>query len=148
MSAPPEVLAASADLAPAFNAAAHGQKPPRKSSPPFSLRLTASERAYLEEAAGNQPLGAFIRARLFGEQESTRRTSRRPSLDHQKLALVLAELGRSRLSQNINQIAKAANCGTLRVSAGLNADLQSACADIRLLRETLLAALGLKTEGE
>ncbi len=141
MSAPSE---ASAALAPAFNTAALGKKPPRKPSPPFSLRLTPRERARLEELAGSQPIGTYIRARLFGEEADTRRKLRRPRVDDQKLAHVLAELGRSRLAQNMNQIARAANTGTLEASPELNAELQDACKTVRILRETLMAAIGLK----
>ena len=34
-------------------------------SAPFSLRLTFEERALLEQAAGDMPLGAYIRSKLF-----------------------------------------------------------------------------------
>lgn len=122
--------------------------PPAKSKPaPFSLRLSASERDYLEQQAGSRSLGAYIRARLLGEQAQTRRTLRKPAVDHKTLALVLAELGRSRLSANLNQIAKACNTGTLAVTPGLVEDLRRACADIRAMREMLITALGLKVEG-
>lgn len=148
MSTSGRVLPALAGLVSEFNHVAPEQRPPRRRSiPPFSIRLSASERAHLEAVAGPRPLGAYIRSRLFGDQTDARRKSRRPSLDHQKLALVLAELGRSRLASNMNQIAKAANCGTLEISRELTADLQLACADIRMLRETLIAALGLKSQG-
>ncbi len=38
----------------------------RKTPPPFSLRLSFEERARLERDAGDMPLGAYIRERLFG----------------------------------------------------------------------------------
>lgn len=51
--------------------------PPKKSkrryTPPFSLRFTMDERKRLDEMAGNQPLGSYIRNRLFGEQVEKRR---------------------------------------------------------------------------
>lgn len=134
------------DLTSAFRPAAQGVEAPlkRKSSPPYSLRLTARERARVEEMAGSQPIGAYIRARLFGEDADARRKSRRPRVDDQKLAHVLAELGRSRLAQNMNQIAKAANTGTLEASPELTGELEDACKTVRILRETLMAAIGLK----
>ncbi|MGH8510396.1 MAG: hypothetical protein ACREU8_03125 [Gammaproteobacteria bacterium] len=66
--------------------------PRRKTAPPFALRLTAEARARLYEQAGSQPLGTYIRSRLFGEHAQKRRRIRRPGPDHKKLALVPAEL--------------------------------------------------------
>ncbi|WP_171098166.1 hypothetical protein [Ruegeria sp. HKCCD7255] len=52
-----------------FNTLAKGKTPA-----PFSLRLTFEERAKLEEAANGLPLGAYIKAKLFGEDlEKVRR---------------------------------------------------------------------------
>jgi len=58
---------------------------------------------------------------------------------------VLAALGNSRLSSNLNQIAKAANRGALPVTEELSLDLQSACLDIRAMRMALMMALGFQT---
>ena len=43
-----------------------------KTPAPFSLRLTFEERAMLEHMAGDRPLGAFIRGKLFGEKARPR----------------------------------------------------------------------------
>ena len=77
-----------------------------KKAPPFSLRLTEEERDRLNSQTGNQPLGAYIRSRIFGKDVEVRRPVRRTRLDHQKLALLLAELGNSRLASNMNQLAR------------------------------------------
>ena len=119
----------------------------QKSAPPFSLRLTVEERARLNEQAGSLPLGSYIRSRLFGQNTEKRRPVRRPSPDHQKLALVLSELGRSRLASNMNQLAKAANIGTLDFSDAVVKELEDACRAISQMRDMLVAALGLKPEG-
>ena len=118
----------------------------RDRAAPFSIRLTQEERARLEAEAGSQPLGAYIRSRLLGDQAKKRRASRRPGVDHKKLALVLAELGRSRLASNMNQLAKAANVGALDVSPEVNSELQDACRSIVAIREMLIEALGVKPE--
>jgi hypothetical protein len=118
----------------------------QKSAPPFSLRLTTEERNRLNDLAGTQPLGAYIRSKLFGTDTEKRRPVRRPGLDHQKLALVLSELGRSRLASNMNQLAKAANCGTLDFSENMLAEIREACRAITQMREMLIVALGLKPE--
>ena len=111
---------------------------------PFSIRLSADERAYLQERAGSQPLGAYIRDVLLGENALPRRKSRRPSIDEQQLAEVMAELGRSRLSSNLNQLAKSVNIGTLDVSEDVEAQLLDACGAVIALRDALYLALGLR----
>ena len=65
-----------------------------KTAAPFSLRLTFEERAKLEEAANGVPLGAYIKAKLFGEDlEKVRRRNTRPVEDHIALARVLHPWG-------------------------------------------------------
>lgn len=122
-----------------FNAA--GGRPSKPT--PFSLRLTFEERAKLNAMAGDRPLGSFIRDRLLGDVATKRAfRSRRPLADKQALARALSLLGQSRLSSNMNQIAKAVHLGTLPVGADLEAELAAACADIREMRDALIAALG------
>jgi hypothetical protein len=116
----------------------------RRQTPPFSLRLTETERAALERAAGYMPLGAYIRSRLFEAMEEPRRRHRRPKVeDQQALARVLAELGRSRIASNLNQLAKAVNTGSLPVNPDTEAAIQVAKTGIELMRADLLRALGL-----
>ncbi|MEO1343524.1 MAG: hypothetical protein AAFV74_05160 [Pseudomonadota bacterium] len=116
-----------------------------KTPPPFSLRFTFEERAQLDEAANGVPLGAYIRAVLFGEDlKKVRRRGVRPVEDQQELARVLAMLGASRLSQNVNQLAKACNIGALPVTPDTEAALVQACDDVADMRQVLLKALGSK----
>lgn len=117
-------------------------KPP----PPFSLRLSADERAELIRRAGSKALGAYIRAQLLGDAAAPRRASRQPAKDQQALAKLLAELGKSRLASNLNQLAKAANTGALPVSPETEQALVQACADVRRMRHALLMALGFRGE--
>lgn len=121
--------------------------PRKKAASPFCLRLTSGERARLQSEAGSQPLGAYIRDRLLGDRAIRRRRSRRPQVDERKLAQLLAELGASRLSANMNQLARAANIGALPVTPELEEDLQEACAAIAAMRALLIDALGVKSEG-
>ena len=118
-----------------------------KKPSPFSLRLTDEEREILNQKAGNQPLGSYIRKCLLGDNTQKRRSIRKPKIDEQKIALVLAELGRSRLSSNLNQLAKAANCGTLDVSKTTEQQLLEAYKAIITMRDNLISALGLKSGG-
>jgi hypothetical protein len=114
---------------------------------PFSLRLSAEERARLIEEAKGTPLGAYIRAKVLGTAPPVR--MRRTGLavkDRQALAQVLALLGQSRLSSNMNQLAHAANIGALPLTPETEADLCESLRDVRAMRRLLLVALGLNAE--
>jgi|GEM_PF-1023014 len=118
--------------------------PDKKNKPaPFSLRLSREERNQLERAAAGMPLGQFIRQKLFEGDLTPRRTrGQRPVKDHSALGRVLGALGSSRLSSNLNQLAKAAHLGALPVTPELEADLLEACDSIRAMRRDLMIALG------
>lgn len=92
------------------------------------------------------PLGAYIRSRLFDQPVGDRRPrqAKRPVKDHQALASVLGELGKSRIANNLNQLAKAANSGSLLLTSETEKSLQEACAGVQWLRTTLMQALGLQ----
>ncbi len=123
---------------------------PIKRPPPFSLRLTPEERRALDaraEACGLS-LGGFIRACLFGQGNSAPQSqpprARLSITDRAALAAVLAQLGASRLASNVNQLAKAANAGSLPVTPDTEQALRAACADIRSLKSLLMRALGIQ----
>lgn len=128
------------------SAARPRKKPKRRYTPPFSLRLTAEERKRLDEMAGNQPLGSYIRDRLFGEKAEKRRKVKRPKPDSAMLAMVLSELGQSRLASNINQLAKAANMGALDITPEIEREIEQACQEIQTMRALLIAAFGVVPE--
>lgn len=136
-------------LTPELRGAAQQDALQQKKAPaPFSIRFTFEERAKLEEAAAGMPLGAFIRQKLFdGELTPRRVRGHKPIKDHAELARVLGALGQSRLSSNLNQIAKAANLGALPVTPELEAELNEACQSIRSMRSELMRALGFASPG-
>lgn len=112
----------------------------RKKRPaPFSLRLTYQERARLDAAAGNLPLSAYIKGRLFEDFPTVPGQRPASKIDRALLTKLLGALGQSRLSANMNQIAKAANTGSLSVTPELENDLKVACNDIAAMRRNLLA---------
>lgn len=113
---------------------------------PFSLRLTPQERAQLEAAAGEMSISSFIKSRLFGATAPSISKSRRPSLDRQMLSEALGKLGQSRLPQNMNQLAKAANLGTLPVLPETEEEIRQACYDIAVMRMMIMKALGKSAE--
>jgi hypothetical protein len=113
------------------------------SQPPFSIRFTFAERARLDEERGSKSLGAYIRHRLFGKDAGFRRKpGNSPIKDAAALGRVLGALGASRLSSNLNQLAKAVHLGTLPVTPETEADLVEACREIQEIRLDLLRALG------
>lgn len=114
-----------------------------KHPPPFSIRFTFEERARLDADRGSQPLSAHIREKLFGENVTPRkRPGNSPVGDSEALGRVLGALGASRLSSNLNQLAKAVNTGSLPVSPEVEAELMEACQEVQELRADLLRALG------
>ena len=111
--------------------------------PPFSLRLSFDERERLEQQAGAHSLSAYIKSVIFAEHAPIYRKRRRAAqADEKLLAELLACLGQSRLSNNLNQLAKAANLGTLYFDEDTKADIKRASDDIHAMRELLMAALG------
>ena len=107
-----------------------------------ALKLTDAERAQLEAAANGVPLGAYIKALLFdGDLTKVRRRNTKPVEDHKALARVLAALGQSRLSANLNQLAHAVNTGTLPVLPDTENDIRQACKEVLAIRADLLRAL-------
>ena len=126
---------------------ARKRPPSRKSYPaPFSLRLTEDERKALDALADGQPWGAYIKEAIFDRQVRPRTSGARPVKDRAELARLLGLLGASRISQNINQLAKAANTGSLPVNADVHRALLESCDSVRNMRALLLTALGLTPE--
>lgn len=118
----------------------------RKRAAPFSLRLSAEERARLASEAAGAPLGGYIRAKLLGTPPVRSRRSGIAVEDRQALAQALALLGQARLASNLNQLAHAANIGALAVTPETEAELALCLDEVRELRRLLLASLGLTAE--
>lgn len=116
---------------------------------PFSLRLNAEERARLAAEAAGAPLGTYLRAKLLCEPVPARvRKSGISIADRRALAQLIALLGRSRVFSNLNQLAHAANTGSLPVTPETEAALAQALADLQEIRALLLTGLGLKPEAQ
>jgi len=111
----------------------------------FSIRLTQAERQHLLDRAGSVPLGAYVRGLVLApDARHERRRTRNPVKDAQALGRVLAALGQSRLSSNLNQLAKAVNIGVLPVTPETEQDITDACDAIKSVRADLIIALGLE----
>lgn len=143
-------------LSGAFDTHATAQSPQKlkrikrdKPPSPFSLRLSAEERARLAAEAAGAPLGTYLHARLLGEPVPARvRKSGISIADRRALAQLIALLGRSRVFSNLNQLAHAANSGSLPVTPETEAALAQALVDLYEIRALLLTSLGLKPEAQ
>lgn len=116
---------------------------------PFSLRLNGDERARLAMEAAGAPLGAFIKAKLLGGPMPAARSARATGIsmqDRQAFAQALGLLGKSRLSSNLNQLARLANIGALPLTPEVEAELIAVLQEVRSIRALLLMALGLKAD--
>lgn len=121
---------------------------PGKRIPPFSLRLSLEEKAYLKEKAGSTPLGAYIKAKAFAEGGPVKRRAVGLEVEDKKaLSKALALLGQSRFSSNLNQLAKAANIGTLPMTPEVEQELLESFAHVKEIKALLIKAVGLKDDG-
>jgi hypothetical protein len=117
----------------------------KRTTLPVSLRLSFEEKARLQQDAAGLSLSAYIRWRLFDpEKPPPRKRGKQPVKDHEKLAQVLGLLGQSRLSSNLNQLAKALNSGSLALTPGTEAALLQAASEVALMRNLLIEALNLE----
>ncbi len=121
-------------------------KKSKRSAIPYSLRLSQEERERLDRDAGDLPLAVYIRSRLFDDPTPRKRRMKRPVKDHKLLAELLTKLGSSRISNNLNQLARAANSGSLLLMPEIEEELRQALADIAWMRKTLMKSLGLYQE--
>lgn len=117
----------------------------KKYPPPVSLRLTPEERERLERDANGERLSAYIRSRIFsGPNGKPAPRRREPTHDQKMLAQILAKLGQSHIASNLNQLAKAANSGSLPVTPETRDELNAAYEEVGAIRSLLMAALGVK----
>jgi len=138
------------NLSGAFNGYSSGRRSApqisAKPPPPYSIRFTEKERIILDREAKGRSWAEFIRERVFANHITLRQRGRKDKINSTAIGKALGALGSSRLASNMNQIAKAVNIGTLPVTLELEADLKEACEDIKLMREALISALGIKVE--
>lgn len=114
---------------------------------PVSLRMTFEQKVQLERDAAGMSVAAYIRWRLFDPDSPAPRTRGKfPVKDHQALTKLLGLLGQSRIANNLNQLAKAANSGSLPLSPDTERALTEAATDIAEMRRLLLGALNMEPD--
>ncbi|PCI97255.1 MAG: hypothetical protein COB14_09320 [Alphaproteobacteria bacterium] len=110
---------------------------------PFTVRLTDEEWVRLRQDAANKSLSDHARWCLFEKDVTKRRKqSRLASIEEVQVAQLLGELKRTRMANNLNQLAKAVNSGLLILPEDDKAVLLLACAHIYEMRHSLVKALG------
>jgi hypothetical protein len=100
------------------------------------VRLAADERATLDAAAEKAGLttSSYARQAMLGAPAP--RQVRRPPVERQELARLLAELGK--VGSNLNQLAKAVNSGIVPYGN----EIEAALVGLRDVRGAILKALG------
>lgn len=131
-------------LSDTFHRAADDRPRCRRTTAPISLRVTFEEKAQLERDAAGMSLSSYIRWRLFDPHNPPPKTRGKfPVKDHQALTRLLAILGQSRLANNLNQLARSANTGSLMLDETTEKMIVQAHGDIAEMRRLLLEALRL-----
>lgn len=111
----------------------------KQTTSPYSIRFTPKERASIAHMAKQQDMSdaAFIRFKVFEEYAQQH-------VSNKELAKILTLLGQARLANNLNQLAKAANLGTLILSPDVKAQIDELYDTVMWIRRALIEALGLK----
>lgn len=115
---------------------------------PLSIRLSPEQRTDLSRRAGDQPLGAYIKAVLFEDGWERRASSARPALERESLGQALGMLGQSNLAGNLATLAHAARDGFLYTDPATIKQLEQACSDIAAIRALLMEALGKRMDDQ
>lgn len=114
---------------------------PRRPAP-FSVRLSAEERARLEAEAQGIPLGTYIKVKALDGRSLKRAAGVE---DRRALGQALGLLGQTRYASNLNQIAHLAHIGALSFTPEEQGELTAALRHVAEIRSLLLKALGKNT---
>lgn len=111
---------------------------------PYSIRFTPEERIELDARADGMPLSEYIKQCLFEHSIAVKKPKRKYSIkDHKALAKVIGFLARDRYASNLNQLAKAANSGSLPVNDETEKNINDAYRAIMWMRGQVMLALGV-----
>ena len=111
----------------------------------ITLRLTESELSMLRVQAGDMSMSAYVRDCVFKDNVCKRkRRSYRPVADQKALGRALYMLGASKVSNNLNQLAHHANCGSLPCDQETLTKINEAYEHVQSMRSMLIQALGLR----
>lgn len=115
---------------------------------PYSIRLTVQQRAFIKEQsqAAKMSESDWIRTVLFTDAAlvTPKQKSAVKRASDRDISQVIYLLGQSRIPNNLNQIAKGINMGTLIVTPDTERHLDEAYRMVLWIRQTLIHQLGLK----
>lgn len=113
------------------------------------VRFTEAECVLLDGGAAGSTRSNYIRWRTLdpASPPPPRKRGKAPAKDDRALSELIGKLGSSRIASNLNQLAKAANSGSLALDPELEAELRQALADVAAMRRMLIEALGLDGGG-
>jgi hypothetical protein len=123
-----------------------------KSTLPVSIRVTAEEKARLQEMAGSLAVSSYIRQRLFDDAAVVVRAKRyqkkprQPHIDHAQIAQLLGMFGQSELARSMLALSLAVQMGELEASAEVETKITQACTEIHDIKVALIMALGIKPQ--
>lgn len=112
------------------------------------MRLTLQKRQKLERLANDagMSLAGYVKYCIFDMGASVPKArGKNPSKDEKALAQILAMLGQSKIANNLNQLAEAAESGSLPVNLDTETAIKVSCAAAIEMRSLLIKALGLET---
>jgi len=116
-----------------------------KHPPPFSIRFSWDQRAELDRLSDGQSWGGYIKDVLFVKKQRPYYSGYASKVQDRKiLAKLLGALGNSRIASNINQLAKAANSGSLPVNEDVISAIMRSVRAIDWMKVALIEGMGLK----
>ncbi len=146
------VMKTDAGLRQEFASSAHTPTPNgkkrKKRMAPLSIRLSPDERARLEVLAGQQPIGAFVKSRLFAANDNIPpRPNSRPIVNERVgFAKMLGMLARMDIFLILKELLKAVGNGQIRLEPETESALNTAFLDLREIRRLLIEAQKVKAE--
>lgn len=115
---------------------------------PYSFRLTPQQRAFIKEQsqAAKMTESDWIRYLLFSDVKliEAKQKAAVKRVSDRDLSQVISLLGQSRIPNNLNQIAKGINMGTIIVTPDTERHIDETYRMVLWIRQTLIQQLGLK----
>lgn len=120
----------------------------KKRMAPLSIRLSPDERARLEALAGKQPIGAFVKSRLFAANDNIPpQPNSRPIVNERVgFAKMLSMLAQMDVFLTLKELLKTVSNGHVQLKHGTESALNAAFRDLGEVRRLLIKALGIKAE--
>ena len=146
------VMKTDAGLRQEFASSAHTPAPKgkkrKKRMAPLSIRLSPDERARLEVLAGKQPIGAFVKSRLFAANDNIPPLPNSRPIVNERVgfAKMLGMLAQMDVFLTLKALLKAVGNGHVQLKPETESALNAAFLDLREIRRLLIEAQKVKAE--